>query len=168
MLFRSQATANFAEILKADKTRFVIQTTLVGGQAPEPEVERAIADLKSLQKTLPNLILIDGDLSEDEFYRAICDASCLLIPYDRERYQARSSGLLVQSYLCGRPAIVPSGTWMADQAPDILSHTIWQDDLAATCKAVMNTPVDLSAFTQHWRATHSPAGTFAEIARVTA
>ncbi len=149
--------------LKADKIRFVIQTTLVGGQAPEPEVERTIAELKSLQKTVPNIVLIDGDLGEEQFYRALCDASCVLIPYDRARYQARSSGLLVQSYLCGRPAIVPSDTWMADQVPDFLQHTIWQYDLVETCKQVRERPGDMTAFTREWRAKHSPTGTLAAL-----
>lgn len=153
----------FAEDLKQNKVRFFIQTTLIGGQAPEPETEEAIAKLKKLQKELPNIILESGDLSEDEFYRALCDASCLLVPYDRKRYEARSSGLLVQSFLCGRQAIVPRGTWMADQMPDFMQDLIWDDDLEGVCLRAMGQQIDMSSFTHDWRQIHSPAGTFKTI-----
>ena len=159
----------FADDLKQNKVRFFIQTTLIGGQAPEPETETTIAELKKLQRQLPNIILKDGDLTEDEFYRALCEASCLLVPYDRKRYEARSSGLLVQSFLCGRPAIVPRGTWMADQIPDFMRDFIWDDDLEKICKTALSNQSGqlwdgaLIEFRDNWRRIHSPAGTFETI-----
>lgn len=143
------------------RARFVIQTTLVQGQAPEPEAEHAIAALKKLQGE--HLVLIDGDISNDEFYKYICEASCVLLPYDRTRYKERSSGLLVQSYLCGRPCIVPEDTWMADQGPAFLRYTIWQEDLLKTCKTVMAKHTDMREFTKGWRTQHSAHNTLQAI-----
>lgn len=151
------------DLVKALKgrARFVIQTTLVKGQAPEPETEEAIAALKKLEGD--DVVLIDDELSNEDFYRHLCEASCVLLPYDRARYKERSSGLLVQAYLCGRPAIVPADTWMASQVPAFLKHTVWQGDLLETCKAVLTRHEDMKDFTASWRAAHTPAKTLDSI-----
>ncbi len=146
---------DFEQELRDDKVVFVVQTTCIKGQIVEPIIDKTINELKRLVKELPNIRLIDHELSQEEFYTEIAQSSCLLIPYNKERYQNRSSGLLVQALLCGRPAIVPRETWMAGQLPSELSRYIWDNDLVKTCRNVFNTKPDMTAIQKEWRAKHS-------------
>lgn len=145
----------FSDELRHDKVAFTIQMTRVKGQVVEPVVEVALAELTKLSKEFPNIELIDGDLSMDDFYRAIGRSSCVLIPYDKKRYQNRSSGLLVQSMLCARPAIVPNDTWMSDQLPHDLSAYVWMDDLVKTCRHVMSLSPNMRIIKKDWQSRHS-------------
>jgi len=84
--------------------RFVIQV-----KEAEPD-----ADLMALGK-LRQVKLVKGWLEDDAFAALIQASAALLLPYQRDRYAENISGPFAFAAAYGRPAIVPSGTWMAER-----------------------------------------------------
>lgn len=67
--------------------------------------------------------LIDSALDVPGFHERLFEADIILLPYQAEHYRKRSSGILVQALVAGRPVVVPSGTWLSDCAPPESSVT---------------------------------------------
>lgn len=84
--------------------RFVIQ---VNGAKADP----ALMALREI----PQVSIVEGWLDDGAFVALIRAADMLLLPYQRERYAERTSGPFALAAAAGKPAIVPSGTWMADR-----------------------------------------------------
>ena len=61
--------------------------------------------------------LIDSALDVPGFQERLFEADIILLPYQAEHYRKRSSGILVQALVAGRPVVVPRGTWLSDCAP---------------------------------------------------
>jgi glycosyltransferase involved in cell wall biosynthesis len=62
---------------------------------------------------LPGVELHVGPLPR-EAYNDWVARSVLLLPYDRDSYRWRSSGVYFEAKCFGSPVIVPAGTWMAE------------------------------------------------------
>jgi len=84
--------------------RFVIQ---LNGARVDP--------LLAALREFPQVSLVEGWLDDGAFLALIRAADMLLLPYRRQRYTERTSGPFTLAAAIGRPAIVPSGTWMADR-----------------------------------------------------
>lgn len=77
---------------------------------------------KELADALQNLIakvgtkveVLDADLSEDDFIAMIRMADIIVIPYSSESFRRRTSGILVDAFLLGKPVVVLKGTWLSD------------------------------------------------------
>lgn len=92
--------------------RFVIQSNAShGGSAAE--IEQAFQQLREWHDD--RVQLVTSPLTPDEYRRQLIGADLVVLPYDRESYFARSSGVLAEALAVGIPAIVPAGTWMARQ-----------------------------------------------------
>jgi glycosyltransferase involved in cell wall biosynthesis len=84
--------------------RFVIQ---LNGARVDP--------LLAALREFPQVSLVEGWLDDGAFLALIRAADMLLLPYRRLRYAERTSGPFTLAAAIGRPAVVPSGTWMADR-----------------------------------------------------
>lgn len=80
---------------------------IAGGEASVPEARQRLQQLPS-----PEVRLLTAALDTEAYYRLLAAADIVLIPYDPERYQARSSGILVQAQCAGKVVVTSSGTWM--------------------------------------------------------
>jgi hypothetical protein len=103
-----------ASYTKTGRLRFVLQANanLSLEDAVISMARRRLARYASNQvKLLPHPLTIT------EFQARLVESDVILLPYNPECYRRRSSGILVQSIICGRPVIVPRGTWLADEAP---------------------------------------------------
>lgn len=58
--------------------------------------------------------IIDQDLSDDQFIDMLRDADIVVIPYHHEAFRRRTSGILVDAMLLGKPVVVLRDTWLAD------------------------------------------------------
>lgn len=58
--------------------------------------------------------IIDGVLEGDAYALAIHDADAILVPYNRENYISRSSGIFIEAVTAKKPVIVTAGTHMAN------------------------------------------------------
>lgn len=77
--------------------------------------ERGFLSELSALRALPNVVLLESRLSDDEYERELVRAHALIMPYDKERYSMRGSGVLVDALIGGRPFIATEGTTLADE-----------------------------------------------------
>ena len=74
----------------------------------------ALDAIRSLRAD-PSVRVIEGQLERDEYEGVLDEIDILLCPYERLNYRHRNSGIFAEAVAAGLPAVVPSGTWMADQ-----------------------------------------------------
>ena len=58
--------------------------------------------------------ILDGDLSDAQFIDMLREADIVVIPYHVEAFRRRTSGILVDAMLLGKPVVVLRDTWLAD------------------------------------------------------
>lgn len=61
------------------------------------------------------VVVLREPLDEAAYRRLILDADIAILPYDARHYYARCSGVLVEMFSAGVPAIVPEKCWMESQ-----------------------------------------------------
>jgi glycosyltransferase involved in cell wall biosynthesis len=64
------------------------------------------------------ITLLKNPLSTSEYYGLLSRADAVVIPYRKENYRARTSGILIEAIAAGKPVIAPKDTWMAGQVDD--------------------------------------------------
>lgn len=85
---------------------FVIHWSSVGAGLPvrpDPEVESS-----------SKVIFRRHNLSTDEYDECVARTDCMLLPYRRESYYARISGVAVEAATAGIPMIFTRDTWIED------------------------------------------------------
>ena len=63
----------------------------------------------------PQVTLKLGGVSPREYGLILQQSDVVLLPYDREAYRQRTSGIFADCAAYGKVAVVPSDTWMAEQ-----------------------------------------------------
>jgi hypothetical protein len=74
-----------------------------------PALARAFA---AIDKT--GIEILDQDLSDDAFVAMIEGADIVVLPYLPEAFRRRTSGILIDAVLLGKPVVVLEDTWLAD------------------------------------------------------
>ncbi|WP_374282446.1 glycosyltransferase [Novosphingobium sp.] len=59
--------------------------------------------------------MIAQTLDEEEYAALLQAADIVLLPYLKAHYDSQTSGVLAEALALGKPVVVPSGTWMAEQ-----------------------------------------------------
>lgn len=99
--------------VRPGRARFVIQSNF---NVPGGEPEAAVARAQLEQRASPGMLdLLTEPLDPDGYRRALESSSALLLPYDAQKYYARSSGICAEALAQGIPVIAPSGSWLARQ-----------------------------------------------------
>ena len=80
-----------------------------------PGGEPGIAAARDFLSTLPNITILRNAADEGKYNELLLSADLILLPYQVDRYISRTSGVLAEAICAGVPAIVPQGTWLADQ-----------------------------------------------------
>ncbi|HVX12973.1 MAG TPA: glycosyltransferase [Pirellulales bacterium] len=83
-----------------------------------PQGEPAPAVARTQLEALPpshRVELLKHPLASEPYRRLLLDSDVVVIPYDRDNYYARSSGIFAEALVAGKPVIVPAGTWMATE-----------------------------------------------------
>jgi hypothetical protein len=80
-----------------------------------PGGEPGIAAARNFLSMMPNVTLLRNPISEEQYNSYLASADLILLPYQVERYVARTSGILAEAICAGVPAVVPPGTWLAEQ-----------------------------------------------------
>jgi hypothetical protein len=80
-----------------------------------PEGEPAPRVAKAMLSNYPEdyVQLLEGPFDSEKYTSLVNSSDILLIPYDKNNYYARSSGILAEALVAGVPVVVPSGTWMS-------------------------------------------------------
>ncbi|HEX4962632.1 MAG TPA: glycosyltransferase [Thermoanaerobaculia bacterium] len=83
--------------------------------APDPRASReTLAALRRLEEEKA-LRAHWGDATAAEYQGFFATADVVMLPYDPVCYRVRGSSVLAEALICGLPAILPAGTWMAEE-----------------------------------------------------
>lgn len=142
------------------KARFLVQShfNVPGG---EPGMLQARNQL--LQFAAPQVELTTVPLATADYYRRLEACDAVLIPYDPDSYAERSSGILVEALVAGKPVVVPEGSWMAGQvSADHAAVYRHPDGLFEAVQGVIDRYPDYAAAARrlrpHWRERTDPRG----------
>lgn len=116
--------------------RFVIQEVDLRGYSG-----RNLDKIENLMTTLrqrEDVSFIDKHLSQEEFQQIMADSDFLALPYHPASYDMRVSGLLIQGLLTGKPAVVSSDTWLADEVKKYSTGLSFVYDQKDTEKSINN------------------------------
>lgn len=92
-----------AALLSPHEFRFVVQVP----RRPR----RFVQELRdTLDTEAPRLSFVGPDLSIEEFGQVLAGCDLVLLPYDREAYLHKNSGVLFDAVMAGVPAVCPTGT----------------------------------------------------------
>ena len=104
---------------RSDRVQFIVQSNFgfrLPAHGKETDVVNAAAKLEAMPAG--QVALLKQPAGSDEFCRQALDTDVGLLLYDRQRYAARCSGVLVELLTAGVPVLVSAGCWMADQLAD--------------------------------------------------
>lgn len=104
------------EYVRPGRVRFLLQANVSAPQY-NPQSQQIVDKLRAYPSEQVELFGVDAPLSPEEYYSLVSRADVVLLPYDRDRYRACSSGTLAEALAGGRPAIVPACSWMSAQIP---------------------------------------------------
>jgi hypothetical protein len=82
---------------------------------------------KQADSTFGDIIPIEyppHPLPRDEYRQLLRSADVGLFCYDARSYFSRCAGILVEMLTCGKPVIVPAGTWLADQIQEPIQQHV--------------------------------------------
>ena len=94
--------------VRRTEARFIVQ-------AHNEDLEPSVFEQLRALRSLPGVTLIEGAIDRANYESVLKEADALLFPYKRKNYKQRVSGLFAEGVAAGLPAIVPSGTWLAEQ-----------------------------------------------------
>jgi glycosyltransferase involved in cell wall biosynthesis len=96
--------------LERGQVRLVAQSNfnVPGGEPGMAEARRALAEYRGIA-------LLQMPLHDDEYALYLGESHLIVLPYEAERYVARTSGILAEAVHAGVPMIVPEGTWLSEQ-----------------------------------------------------
>jgi glycosyltransferase involved in cell wall biosynthesis len=157
----------FVEILQAirqlkasgDLERF---TFILQSNRPDEVLKGAIADAK--KQGLDNVIFIDHDMDTETYYAVLNRADIVLVPYWRQIYISRTSGVLGEAFAAGKPIIGTYDTWIGDQI-EFYNNGIAakNQDSTGLAQALVRMASDYSTYKalakeaqQQWLAFHNP------------
>lgn len=109
------------DLVETGRLRFVIQS-FINRRWKQRSLVRTQQLLR--QFPAPAVQLIERPLEGDEYRGTIAAGDIMLLPYAREAYRARSSGILAEALAAGIPAIVPAETWLSGQLTNVWTQFV--------------------------------------------
>ena len=79
----------------------------------------------------------DSDLNDEEFAAFLARADVVVLPYKAPDFSERTSGLLIDALLLGKPSVVLEGTWLADVVREFDAGVIVADDPVAVAEGTL-------------------------------
>jgi glycosyltransferase involved in cell wall biosynthesis len=104
--------------LDGQPVRALVQVTR---GTPDPRVQAAISRLCALSTSHPSapaVEMLESPAPMAEYYNWFRRVCVNVLPYVSRKYEASTSGILVESILSGVPVVVPAGSWMGDQVDE--------------------------------------------------
>lgn len=103
-----------SKYVSTGKVRFILQANVSAPQY-NPKSAAILPRLTQYSEQHVRLVGLDAPLSPEDYYQLLSEADIVLLPYDRDRYRACSSGTLAEAMASGRPVVVPADSWMSSQ-----------------------------------------------------
>ncbi|HUY93174.1 MAG TPA: glycosyltransferase [Pirellulales bacterium] len=142
------------------RVRFILQANICAPQY-NPKCAAIMPRLRQYSREFVQLVGHDSPLSPEDYYRLLSQADIVLLPYDRDRYRACSSGTLAEAIASGCPVVVPADSWMSSQIGPGTGETF--DDRESFFAAVERVVENFDSYRsaaeahrEHWLAKHTP------------
>ena len=153
--------ALFENYVKTGRLRFIIQA---GIHADEPSLllRSAVEELEKYNREHVELVGRNGFLAPSEYYALLASSDVVLCPYLAHYYRARSSGVLAEAIVAGKPTVVQEGTWLARQQQPGSGETFTDHDslveaVRSVCERYPEYEARALLTREHWQRQHSPA-----------
>jgi glycosyltransferase involved in cell wall biosynthesis len=149
----------WADLVAPGMVQFVIQSNCrnARGERGALAARRELAEFPA-----PQVRLLTEPLDTAAYRALVLESDALLLPYEPDSYEARSSGILSEALAAGKPVIVPQGTWMARQVPAEVG-VVYPPGPAGMAEAVRrmaaryeNFQAAARAFSAEWSQRHDP------------
>ncbi len=142
------------------KIRFLLQANVSAPQY-NPKSAAAFPRLKQYPQQYVELVGHDAPLTPQDYYQLLAESDIVLLPYDRDRYRACSSGTLAEAIASGRPVVVPADSWMSSQLGPGTGETFSdQESLFTAVERVIDGfesyHAKAEAYREHWLSKHTP------------
>jgi glycosyltransferase involved in cell wall biosynthesis len=109
--------------------------------------------------------ILQGYIVRREYLTLLCQADCVVLPYDPDRYRLRTSGILIEALGFGVPVITTAGSWMASVVDRYGLPPLFMDKYESS--ALMSTlgrflkdkehyKTSYAQVAEEFRATHNP------------
>jgi glycosyltransferase involved in cell wall biosynthesis len=95
-------------------------------------------------RTHPKVCFIQKSLTTEEYQAYIDDADWLLLPYRREQYHARLSGIAIEAFQSGASCICISNTWVETCMNKIGRGIAIKDDSSESLREALIQAVDIN------------------------
>jgi glycosyltransferase involved in cell wall biosynthesis len=150
-----------ARLMRNDPVRLIVQC-----HRDDPDDTAAAAAHLELEKMEDARIrLIREPLDSTAYYQLLESADVVVIPYRSKSYRARTSGILVEALAAGKPVVVTSGTWMADQVAPAKVGVMFEDgDARDLRRAILQLTTTLNEYRERaihhrsqWLSFHNPS-----------
>jgi glycosyltransferase involved in cell wall biosynthesis len=103
-----------------------------------------------LEKVKDHCEIIEGILPEKRYTQLILEADAILIPYKKEEFYGRTSGVYVDAVLAGKPVVAAALTWMAQEVLKYNNGVIFpEDDTEAFHEALLKLYHNFSTYSQN-------------------
>ena len=104
----------------------------------------------------------DGFVDPSEYYVTLANSDIVLCPYLADVYKTRSSGIMAEAIIAGKPTVVQQGSWLArQQEPGSGESFSDPASLADAVRSICDRYPEYAARARvvqgHWRENHSPA-----------
>lgn len=91
----------------------------------DTDAAKALARLG--QQESPYVRLFTEPLTSVAYSELLASADIVLLPYRKEDYRLKPSGILVEALAAGKPVVVTAGTWLAEQVIKSKTGVIFED-----------------------------------------
>lgn len=148
------------DCVRPGRVRFLLQANVSAPQH-NPCSNQALERLRRYPPEQVELFGLEAPLEPEQYYSLVSRADIVLLPYDRDRYRACSSGTLAEAIAGGRPVVVPASSWMSSQVPLGAGETFhdFESFVAATRRLIDDYDrykARAEACRADWLARHSP------------
>lgn len=148
----------------ADQAHFTLQCN-----DPSADVIDAIEAFRKIID--PRVTLIDRVLDSEDYYSLLRESDAVLVPYHRDIYRDRTSGVFLEAVTAGKIVVCTADTWMSDLL-DVQGGGIAVADRspAKLCSAIGEIVTNFSGMqgrastaSAYWKKIHSPENLVAHL-----
>ena len=159
--YRAWCACFLESYLKTGKVRFIVQATIHEDE-PSRILRSALKELEEYSSDHVELVGREGFMAPAEYYDLLANSDVVLCPYGVSAYRARSSGIVAEAIMAGKPTVVPAGTWLAAQQWPGSGETFTDEtSLAEAVRSVFDNYPEYRERAQsarsRWQQFHSPA-----------
>jgi glycosyltransferase involved in cell wall biosynthesis len=136
-----RAIEGVADLLKSGKIRLVVQCNI---HRADPLLQRLLRDLGVIARRLPGIEVIAGSLTPAEYQQKMSDSDLVLIPHRSRFYKFVLSGIFTEALAMGKPVVVASDTYMAEELERYGAGVCFEDgDPVALAQAMRTAMSDI-------------------------